>query len=228
MEEELQSHQTSDSLWKNPRTKEKSLSPKEAVFSEQGESDALIIQEVLKGKQERFRVIVERYERKVFGIAMNYLRRDRERAADAAQEIFFKVYRGLAGFQSQAKFSTWVHQIALNHCISERRKDNALKRGRPLSLDAPLGPEHEKDMHAFVGNERDEPTRKLGAEERKLFILDAIDSLDDDLRAVVTLCDLQEQSYEETAEILSIPIGTVRSRLHRARAVLQEKLKDLL
>ena len=202
--------------------------PSEAVSPGSGPPDGEVVAQVLRGDREAFRVLVERYERKVYGLALGHLGGDRERAADAAQEIFWKLYRGLRGFQQNARFSTWLHRVAVNHLISEIRKLRALKRGRPLSLDAPLRNKKDDDFRMQVGERSGEPTRRLQNEERGARILSAIEELDEDLRTAVALRDLQDRSYEEIAEILSIPVGTVRSRLHRAREILRHKLKHLL
>lgn len=192
-----------------------------------GPEDTEIVAAVLAGDREQFRILIERYERKVFSLAYRYLRLNRERAADVAQEIFLKVYRGLGTFQQGAKFSTWLHQVAANHLISEIRSQRAQKRGRALSLDAPLHSKGGDDFYREVADGRDEPVRRLANEEKGKKVLEAVDALEDELRMVVLLCDVQGQSYEEAAAAMGTPIGTVRSRLHRAREILKQKLKGL-
>lgn len=189
--------------------------------------DAATVAAVLAGDREKFRKLIERYERKVFNLAFRYLRRDRERATDAAQEIFLKLYRGLGSFRTDARFSTWLHRVAVNHLISEIRKDRAQKRGRALSLDAPLFNKKGDDFHREVGDRSGEPVGRLTNEEKGRRVLEAIEGLEDELRMVVLLCDVQGQSYEDAAQAMGTPIGTVRSRLHRAREILKQRLKGL-
>ena len=192
-----------------------------------GPEDPEIVAAVLAGDRDKFRMLVERYEGKIFHLAYRYLRADRERAADAAQEVFLRVYRGLSTFQRGAKFSTWLHQVAVNFLISEIRKERAQKRGRALSLDAPLFDKSGDDFHREVTDGKDEPVKRLANEEKGKKVLEAVDALEDELRMVVLLCDVQGQSYEEAADAMGTPVGTVRSRLHRAREILKRKLKGL-
>lgn len=192
-----------------------------------GPDDPEIVAAILAGDREKFRILIERYEKKVFFLSYRYLRADRERAADVAQEVFLKVFRGLTSYRPEAKFSAWLHSVAINHLIGEIRKERAQKRGRALSLDAPLFHKSGDDFHREVSDRREEPVKRLTNEEKGKKILEAIDELDEELRIVVLLCDAQGMSYEEAAESMGTPVGTVRSRLHRAREILKRQLKGL-
>jgi RNA polymerase sigma-70 factor (ECF subfamily) len=185
--------------------------------------DSRVVAEVLKGNREAFRILVERYQDQIYRLALRLENGDRDRAADLAQESFLRAYRGLAGFAFDAKFGTWLHRVTVNTAISLKRKDRAQKRGKALSLDDSEYSEDESTRQVAA------PTRtpvqeSIGGEgARKVY--EAIDALDDELKALVILVNLEGQSYETAAEVLNIPVGTVRSRLHRAREILAQKLQ---
>jgi len=221
-------HSSSPETPQNRGTFPPGLRPSGEQQSAADEEDRAAIQRVLQGQQQAFRTLVEKYQRRIFNLALRYLGGQREREAEVAQEVFLKAYRGLAGFQQNARFSTWLHRIAVNHLISEIRRERAQKRGRPLSLDAPLRPERIETYLDTVGNHQDEPLRRLQNSENGETILREVGKLDESLRMVVVLRDLQGEPYEEIARELNLPVGTVRSRLHRAREILKEKLRSLL
>jgi RNA polymerase sigma-70 factor, ECF subfamily len=189
--------------------------------------DAAIVDRVVAGDREAFRLLVERHQHRVFRLALRLSGGDSERAEDLSQEAFLRAYRGLAAFEHGSKFSTWLHRITVNVAISAARKRRAAKRGRTtLSLDAPLfGDEDRKHEHA-VANPG--PAHEVVTEESRRAVLQAVETLEPGLRKLVVLVHLEGQSYEVAAEILSIPIGTVRSRLHRAREILERRLQKWL
>ena len=138
-----------------------------------------------------------------------------------------RAYRGLPRFDGAVRFSTWLHTIAMNACITEYRKAKTQKRDRPtLSIDAPI--HGQDDLHI-------EPVSKVGdsvsqAEQSEFSraVSEAIDELPDEFRDAVLLRDMQDLSYEEIAHVLSLPPGTVRSRIHRGRLLLQDMLRGHL
>ena len=177
------------------------------------------------GDQDAIARLVERYTRKVFHLAMRMIGEDRETAADVTQEVFLRAFRALGDFAGECRFSTWLHQITTNVCVSELRKRRALKRRTPtLSLDAPLPGTGSDDLTL------DPPdTGRSGeavVDDRELYVhlRAAIEELPEDMRTVVQLRDLEDRSYEEIAELIRAPVGTVRSRLHRARELLKERM----
>lgn len=187
--------------------------------------DAALVQRARDGDGEAFRGLVERHERKVFGLVIRVLHCDREFARDVCQEVFVRAYRGLSTFEPVARFSTWLHAVALNYCITEYRKARALKRNRrTLSIDAPI---------AGTDDLRIEPTARGpqpadGVHHREIAeaVRVAVHELPEEFQHAVLLRDLQGLSYEEIGAILDIPPGTVRSRIHRGRLILQEKLEE--
>jgi len=184
-----------------------------------------VLRRAREGDRAAFRELVESHQDRVFRLVRRVLRTDRDTAADLTQEVFLRVYRGLAGFDSRAKFTTWLHKIAMNLCVSQVRHLRALKRDRrTISLDAPI---------SGTDDQRPEPVAQdVGPAERAhhnevaVAVREAVGELPDEFRHAVLLRDLQGLSYEEIAEILELPPGTVRSRIHRGRLILQDKLRE--
>lgn len=188
--------------------------------------DAAIVGRVVAGDRDAFELLVERHRDRVFRLALRLCGGDRGRAEDVAQEAFLRAFRGLAGFEHGALFGTWLHRVTVNVAISEIRRRRASKRGAALSLDAPAGPEDERTLQVESPNV--DPASDALADERRRHVLSAIDALEPELKVLVVLVNLEGRSYEEAAEIASVPIGTVRSRLHRAREILEERLRRTL
>jgi RNA polymerase sigma-70 factor (ECF subfamily) len=169
--------------------------------------DARLVAACLRGDAEAFAALVRRYDRPVYHLAYRTLH-DREEARDAAQEAFFKAYRSLRTFRPGAKFSTWIFSIAYHACCDRLNRRKRFSGDElPERADTAPGPEHQ--VIAL-----DEAQR----------LRDAIDRLPEKYRAVVTLYHLQGQQYDEIAEILGLPMGTVKTHLFRAK----EQLRRLL
>ncbi|HKE00627.1 MAG TPA: sigma-70 family RNA polymerase sigma factor [Planctomycetota bacterium] len=189
--------------------------------------EAEIVAKVVGGDRDAFRILVERHQHRVYRLAYRLCGGDADRADDLAQETFLRAYRGLAGFEHGSKLSTWLHRITVNLSISEIRHARAEKRGRPTySIDAPLGDDDRKREYAAPGARR--PVEEIVTVEERRAVLQAVETLEPDLRALVVECHLEGRSYESAAELFGIPIGTVRSRLHRARAILEQRLERYL
>jgi RNA polymerase sigma-70 factor (ECF subfamily) len=187
--------------------------------------DRRILERARAGSAEAFRELVERHQDRVFRLMRRLLRCDRDTAADFAQEVFLRVHRGLARFDGRAKFTTWLHKIAVNVSISDHRRRSAQKRGRwTFSLDAPMP--GTDDLRAEPAADDPDPAARAYHQEIAAAVRAAMDELPDEFRQAVVLRDLQGLSYEEIGSILGVPVGTVRSRIHRGRLVLQEKLRD--
>jgi RNA polymerase sigma-70 factor (ECF subfamily) len=165
--------------------------------------------------------------------AASYFLGSYDDAVDAAQEAFLKAYRGLAGFRGGASFKTWVIRIALNAARSLRTRARARKRGggQVVSMDGlAAGKVADAGSPIEVADPRDgaRPAALLERRELKEAIERAIVELDPEAREVIVLRDLSGQSYEEIAAALGLPLGTVKSRVHRARLELQAKLRPWL
>ncbi|MBI2360435.1 MAG: sigma-70 family RNA polymerase sigma factor [Deltaproteobacteria bacterium] len=177
--------------------------------------DADLVRRVREGERAAFDDLVVKYRNRVMGIAVRMLS-DRAEAEDVAQDIFVKAYRGLSGFQGEALFSTWLYRIAANGCLNHR------KRRRPeryLPADDPaLSPPD------FASN----PQVLVEERQLKLLVEKSIQNLPEEQRIVLILRDIEGLTYEAIAEALAVELGTVRSRLYRARMALQGMVKELV
>lgn len=172
-----------------------------------GPDDGELVAMTLRGDSEAFATLVERYDRAVYHLAYRTLH-DVEEARDAAQEAFFKAYRSLRTFKPGARFSTWIFAIVYHACCDRlNRRKRYSNEEMPERADPGPGPERE----AIAMDE----ARRLRA---------AIDALPEKYRTVITLYHLQGKQYEEIAEVLGLPMGTVKTHLFRAK----EQLRKLL
>jgi len=171
--------------------------------------DQTLVTEALAGRGEAFGSLVERYDRAVYHLAYRTLR-DSEEARDVAQEAFFKAYRSLRTFRPGAKFSTWIFSIAYHACCDRlNRRKRYSNEELPERADPGAGPEQQ----AIAGDE----ARRLRA---------AIAQLPEKYRSVITLYHLQGNQYDEIAQVLEIPIGTVKTHLFRAKEQLRRMLNQ--
>jgi len=165
-----------------------------------------------RGDPAAFESLVIAHQHRVFGVALRMLG-NRADAEEAAQEVFLRVHRAIPGFRGDAKLSTWLYAIAARLCLSRLGEAHRrLVRADETAL-------------ARVPDPEADPARHLEEDEREAALRRAITELSDDRRMVVVLRDLEGLSYEEIAEILGLELGTVRSRLHRARLDLKGKLE---
>lgn len=195
--------------------REKSVSVKEL-------SDHQLIEATKRGDEAAFAEIVGRYRSPL----TNYLFRmlsDYEEAVDLAQETFVRVYFAIERYHTDYAFSTYIYRIATNLAISEIRKK---KRRRLLSLSSFFQTEEGDAQEIHLPDEKSLPDEDLVEAERNRTIEKAIATLPDKYRAPIVLREIQELSYEEIAQILGLGLGTTKSRISRARALLREKLKQ--
>jgi RNA polymerase sigma-70 factor (ECF subfamily) len=177
------------------------------------------------GDPEAVGTLLRSYQRRMFAVCYRMVRND-EDARDLTQESMVKVLEGLATFDARARLSTWVIRVTMNCCLSHLRKR---KLRRHLSLDAP-GDTAPSASHGEHGGLNVADTRELGAaagverDEASRLVVRALDSLDPDMRAVLVLRDMQDLDYQQIAEVIDAPVGTVKSRLFRARAALREAI----
>jgi RNA polymerase sigma-70 factor (ECF subfamily) len=171
--------------------------------------EAEVIELVRSGRRdEALAAILRAYKRKVFGLALSYLR-DRETAEDVAQEVFIKVWKALPRFDERATVSTWIYTITRNTSFS------AIRARRPKA--SLSDPEVMEAVEMSAVDSAEEGSDEDGVALRRL-----VEQLPAKQRQVVTLFYMEEQSYDEVAGMLAMPIGTVKTLLHRARARLQE------
>ena len=182
--------------------------------------DQSLIAACRAGRTEAFGMLVDRYQDRLYPTVLRLIGRPDD-ALDLLQETFLRAFERLESFQGDSSFYTWVYRIAVNLALSDRRRRK--RKGCRLLEGERVGPIDPPD-----DPEQTDPSLPLERSERDDRIQAALDELAPDHRAVVVLKDLDGLRYEEIAETLGVPIGTVRSRLHRARCELRERLKDLL
>lgn len=197
----------------------------DASAREHDPEEAAVVRRAQDGDGDAFRVLVERYQDHVFRLAMRILKCDRSQAEDLCQEIFMRAWRGLPRFDLGVRFPVWLHTIAMNTTITEYRSRRTIKRGRhrEVSIDAPLA--GTDDLYLQPPSREVDPAARADQSEFAAAAREAMQRLPDEFRDAVVLRDQQGLGYEEIAEVLGIPKGTVRSRIHRGRVLLQEMLE---
>jgi len=183
--------------------------------------DAALIAEVRKGRIAAFTQLVERHQRSLINF-FYHLSWDRHLAEDCAQEVFLRLYAHLGTYEPQAKFTTFLFRIARNLWIDRRRSENA--RGREVSLESPVGFGESRVLRDRLPDASATPVEILAREERQEELRRAIGRLPEEQRTVLILSEIQGLKYQEIGEILGIPVGTVKSRMHTA----VERLKEML
>jgi RNA polymerase sigma-70 factor (ECF subfamily) len=183
------------------------------------------MQAAQRGDLAAFGRLVAMFTDRVMRVMTSMLRCDRATAEDLSQEVFLRVHRGLPTFDGGVRFAVWLHKIARNVAIGEYRKRRTQKRGKAtLSLDAPLA--GTDDLLPTPAGREVDPATQVQRGEFLARVRGCIAALPDEFRDAVVLRDLDELSYEEIAEVLGLPAGTVRSRIHRGRLLLQQMLQE--
>lgn len=184
--------------------------------------DQLLVERVQRGDKDAFDILVRKYQNKVVSLIGRYIH-DHAETLDVAQEAFIKAYRAIGKFRGDSAFYTWLYRIAINtaknHLVAQSR--------RPPASD--IDPQ---DAEQFEGFNRlkhsDTPERELVRTEIQHRISATIQALPDELRTAITLREIEGLSYEEIAEAMDCPIGTVRSRIFRAREAIEREIRPLL
>ncbi len=193
----------------------------EQAMDERG-VDRKLVARAQKGDKAAFDLLVRKYQHKVTKLVGRYVR-DRSEAEDVTQEAFLRAYRALGGFRGESAFYTWLYRIAVN---TAKNHLESLGR-RPPSLD--LETEGLETLNGSEGlREQATPERQLLTDEIAATVHRVLEALPTDLRTAITLREIEGLSYEEIAEIMDCPIGTVRSRIFRAREAIDKELKPLL
>lgn len=190
-------------------------------------TDAALVALAQKGQAEAFDALITRYQRRVIGLCFRHLN-SYEEACDLAQEVFIQVFQHLAQFQGKSSFSTWLYRVSLNACYNRQRYFKAKGRSGVTSLDGILERrEADADTSALMRGKDPGALQGMERDETRDQVQQALQSLDEGQRKVVDLVDIEGLSYEGAAQILKVPVNTVRSRLSRARQTLKLKLKRL-
>jgi RNA polymerase sigma factor (sigma-70 family) len=184
------------------------------------EDDQILIKKALEGNERAYKTLLERHKDAVFHIIVKIVR-SQEEARDLVQETFMKAFSSLASYNFQYRFTTWLYKIAANNCIDFLRK----KRLDALSLDQPVVTK-DGEVTFELPDWTYSPEADLASKQKSLSIDQAIDSLPEKYREVIVFRHKQDKSYEEIAQILGIPVGTVKARIFRARELLKKKLKS--
>ncbi len=173
---------------------------------------AQLVKKAQQGDLYAFEQLVEQHYPKIYNIALGIMGNSHD-AEDAAQNVLIKLYRAIADFRFQSKFSTWIYRITTNVCMDELRRH---KRGKTVS--------HEELAEEAMGTDYSTPEDKALNDEALHSLRQAIDSLKDEHRQVIVLRDINGFSYEEIAQATKCSVGTVKSRINRARTALKDTL----
>ena len=186
------------------------------------DTDQALVERVQKGDKRAFDLLVRKYQHKVIGVISRYIS-DWSECQDVAQETFIRAYRAIAAFRGDSQFYTWMYKIATNtaknHLVSQGR--------RPPTDDIGIDDAVQLDGGARL-KDRATPEHELLREEIERTVFDTVEQLPEDLKIAITLREVDGLSYEQIAETMNCPIGTVRSRIFRARDAIDQKLRPLL
>ena len=190
-----------------------------------GELSDINEKELLKkcqsGDREAFNILVETYQRQVINLAYGMLSNS-EDATDAAQEVFIKVYRNIDNFEGKSSLATWIYRITSNVC-----KDFLRKRTRTLqAVSIYEGSEDDDDRPMEIKDSSPTPQEHIEMTETQREVRKALDELPEEYKSVIVMYDLEGLSYDEISNVLQCPVGTIKSRLNRARKALKKNLSE--
>ncbi len=185
-------------------------------------SDQQLVERVQQGDKNAFNLLVQKYQSKVLSLISRYVRNQAD-VSDVAQEAFIKAYRALPNFRGDSAFYTWLYRIAVNTA-----KNYLVSQGRR----APANDVDVEDAEYYDGSdalkEFASPERMVLSDEIKKTVFDTLETLPEELKMAISLRELDGMSYEEIANVMDCPVGTVRSRIFRAREAIDKKLQPLL
>ncbi|MBL1376893.1 RNA polymerase sigma factor RpoE [Zobellella iuensis] len=185
-------------------------------------TDQQLVERVQRGDKNAYNLLVRKYQHKVANLVSRYVSNHGD-VPDVTQEAFIKAYRALPGFRGESAFFTWLYRIAVNtaknYLVSQRR--------RPPGSDVEI-----EDAEYYEGGEAlkelSSPENLMLSDEIKRAVFETIDALPEDLKTAITLRELEGMSYEEIASVMDCPVGTVRSRIFRAREAIDKRVQPLL
>lgn len=194
-------------------------SPRENA-SESSLEDDVLVKKAIGGNEGAYKKLVDKYRRALFFHILKMVK-DREQVEDLVQEAFVKAFDNLNSYNTNYAFSTWLYRIATNHTIDYLRK----KKLKTLSIDSPMKTK-DGEMEMQLPDESARTDRDIIQKQRQKIVQEAIESLPEKYRKVIQLRHMEEKSYQEIADILDSPLGTVKAHIFRARELLYKELKD--
>lgn len=185
-------------------------------------TDQQLVERVQNGDNKAFDLLVRKYQHKVVSLVSRYVN-DHAEALDIAQEAFIKAWRALPNFRGDSQFYTWIYRIAVNTA-----KNYLVSRGRrPTAYASDVDDQEDQTLQGRM-KDVDTPEALALTDEIRDTVLAAIDALPEDLRTAIVLREIEGMSYDEIADVMECPIGTVRSRLFRAREAIDTQIKPLM
>ena len=198
------------------------LGETERARMSEAQVDQLLVERVQKGDKRAFDLLINKYQHRIISLVSRYVS-DHAEAQDVAQEAFIKAYRAMAKFRGDSAFYTWLYRIAINtaknYLVAQKR--------RPPASDIDAVDAEQYDMESRL-KDKGTPENELMRDEIKRTVYDTIADLPDDLRTAIMLREMEGMSYEDIAVTMDCPIGTVRSRIFRARDAIDQKLRPLV
>ena len=188
----------------------------------EAEVDQMLVERVQKGDKRAFDLLINKYQHRIVSLVGRYVN-DPADAMDVAQEAFIKAYRAIGRFRGDSAFYTWLYRIAINTA----KNWLVARKRRPPATDIDAGDAEQYDMDSRL-KEQGTPENEMLREEIKRVVYETIAGLPEDLRTAIMLREMEGMSYEDIAVTMDCPIGTVRSRIFRAREAIDTKLKPLL
>lgn len=194
----------------------------ESCMTDQQANDQQLVARVQKGDRRAFDLLVIKYQHRVVALVSRFIP-DFAEAQDVTQEAFIKAYRALPNFRGESQFYTWMYRIAVNTAKNYLVSRNRRTPIRDIDVD-------DAEFFADEGNMKDvaSPEKLIARDQLQQVVFDAIAALPEDLRMAITLREMDGLSYEDIAQVMNCPIGTVRSRIFRAREAIEKKMQPLL
>ncbi|WP_027081347.1 RNA polymerase sigma factor RpoE [Luteimonas mephitis] len=195
----------------------------EVVDTQQGQDlDQELVRRVQRGDSAAFDLLVRKYQHRIAALIGRYIA-DWSECQDVAQDTFIRAYRAIGNFRGDAQFYTWLHRIAVNtaknHLVAHKR--------RPPTEDIDVSDAEQFDSGIRL-RDTDTPDRELARQQMEQVVMRAVDALPEELRTAITLREVEGMSYDEIAQRMDCPIGTVRSRIFRAREAIDAELRPLM
>jgi len=186
------------------------------------DTDQQLVDRVLKGDKQAFNWLVLRYQHRVGSLIARFVK-DPQEVEDVSQEAFIKAYKALSLFRGDSAFYTWLYRIAVNTA-----KNHLVAKGRrPPAVDVDVDESENNDL-AMPLRELESPEDSLATEKLKQAITEAIEELPEELKTAFTLREFSGLSYEDITEVMNCPVGTVRSRIFRAREAIDKRIRELI